>query len=286
MTSMPSTPSPFVFWHDEKVGQGFVRVLGALAIHTRLLTRNASGTLAESVHEVRVSIKRLRALLWFARPALSLAESKRLKSHLRKASHLLAAQRDFVVMRSILEKLSGKIGKSSERATLIRIAHAQDGEQAGNGIPGQSLQKAIAILLTTIEQLERKAKSKPRWPTSSDRLAQAFLAVEKSAKKARHSEVPAKFHDWRKKAKRLLFLLRLTQAISGKHMTQTIDWVDKLQEKLGDYHDSNIARDRLRKGFPGKIPPQIMIHGVKLLEKRMHRLRTKVWKIAQRIKFK
>jgi CHAD domain-containing protein len=167
MTLPSSGLSPFAFRPNEKVDQGFVRVLEELAIHARLSAQNAHGTLPESVHDTRVSIKRLRALLWFAGPVLSLSELNRLKSNLRNASHLLAAQRDLVVMRSILEKLSRKTLNSSDRATLVRIAHARDGEQAITGKPGQSVRQAVAILLTTIEELARKAKSRPRWPSSS-----------------------------------------------------------------------------------------------------------------------
>jgi len=159
---MCPAPSPFAFQPDEKVNQGFVRVLEELGLHARLLTQNARGPLSESVHDARLLIKRLRALFWFAKPAFSASELNRLKSHLRKASHLLAAQRDFVVMRSVLEKLSEKTSKSSDRATLLRIAQTQDGVVASSGKPDRSLQKAIAIFLATIKQLALISKGKLR----------------------------------------------------------------------------------------------------------------------------
>jgi CHAD domain-containing protein len=286
MNSPSSVPLPFAFQADEKVDRGFVRVLEELAIHARLLTQNPQGSLSESVHDARVLIKRLRALLWFAGSAFSLSELNRFKSHLRKASHLLAAQRDLVVMRTILEELSRKASKSSDRATLIRIAKTQDGAQASTGKPDRSLQNAIAIFLATIKQLSRISKSKLRWPSSSERLAQAFLDTAKSGKKALQSGNPVQFHDWRKKAKRLFFQLQLTQAVSGKRMTHTINQVDRLQEKLGDYHDSIIAESRLRKDLRGEISPRLARRSVKILEKRMHRLRKDVQKIARHIKFK
>src|ERR1700675_3458845 len=105
---MSSVPSPFAIQPDEKVKQGFVRVLAQLAIQARHLSQLAQGTLTESVNETRLLIKRLHALLWFASPAFSSSELNPLKAPLRHASHLLAAQRDFAVMRSIVEKLSQK----------------------------------------------------------------------------------------------------------------------------------------------------------------------------------
>jgi CHAD domain-containing protein len=283
---MSPTRSLFAFQPNEKVNEGFVRVLEELGIRARLLTQNARGPSSESVHDARLLIKHLRALFWFARPAFSALELNPLKSHLRKASHLLAAQRDFVVMRSVVEKLSQKISKFSDRTMLVRIAHAQDGKQAITEKPDQSLRRAVAILVTTIKQLIRKAKSTVRWPSASDRLAQAFLGTKKSEKRALRSEDPAQFHDWRKKAKRLLFQLQLTHAVPGKRMTLTIKRVDRLQEKLGDYHDSFIVKGRLQKSLSGRKSQRLGRHGVKLLERRMHRLRKKVREIAGSIKFK
>ena len=279
-----SDPSSFAFKPGEKIERGFVRVLGRLAIQARRIRQHARGNLSRSVHDTRVLIKWLRALLWFASPTFSSSEINRAKSHLRKAAHLLAAQRELDVMRSILKWLSGKPSNSAYRKGLTWIAKALDSKQAIIEKPDQSLRQAVAILLTTIKQIERRARIKSKWPSTSDRLAQAFRATEKAGRKALHSEDPAQFHDWRKKAQRLLDQLQLTQAVPGKRMTQTIKRVYKLQEKLGDYHDCVIAQNRLQKNLPDEVPPPIVRRIVDLLEMRKHRLRKKARKIARLIK--
>jgi len=68
--------------------------------------------------------------------------------------------------------------------------------------------------------------------------------------------------------------------------TRTINRVDRLQEKLGDYHDIVIAEGRLQKDLGGEISPRLVRQSSKLLEKRLHRLRTEVQKIARHIRFK
>ena len=284
MTSTTFAPSPFTFKPDEKVDHGFLRVLGQMANRTRSLTRHSHGILSEAVHEIRILIKQLRALLWFASPIFSPMEVNRGKAHLRKASQLLAAQRDQSVMRSVLEELSHQTSNSTYRKTLFRIAHAQDSRQDITVKSGQSLQQAAAILLMTIQQLKEQAKSHSRWPSVADRLDRAFLATKKAGGKALHAKDPARFHDWRKKAKRLFYQLQLTQAVPGKRMRHTISRVDKLQEMLGDYHDSVIVEDRLRKHLADKITPLLLRKTVNLLKKRKNRLRKKVRKIAKCIK--
>jgi CHAD domain-containing protein len=205
------------------------------------------------------------------------------KSRLRKASRLLAAQRDFVVTQSILERLSQKTLNSAYRKTLVRMAQADDGNLASTGTPDESLRKAIAILLATIRQLKKCAKLKSGWPVCSDRLTQSFLSAKISGKRALHGEKPVQFHDWRKKAQMLLYQLQLTQGAPGKRMTHTILQVDKLQGLLGDYHDSVIAQARLKQNEPDKMPAHLVRQCVRLLEKRKHRLRKKVRKIAERL---
>jgi CHAD domain-containing protein len=286
MASMFCAPSSFAFHPNESIERGFVRVLGQLALQARRLTQHADGKISESVHDTRVLIKWLRALLWFAGPAFSTSEMNRAKSHLRRASHLLAAQRELEVMQSMLKRLSQKTENPAYRKALAQIAKAEDSQQASTKRSGQSLRQAVRILLGTIKHFEQRVKTRSKWPSCPKRVAQAFLAVQKSGKKALKSDNAAQFHNWRKKAKRLLYQLQLTQAVSGKHMTRTIEQVDKLQQELGDYHDCVIAQDRLHNGLDVEVSSVVVKRTVKLLELRKDRLRKRARKIGRQIKLK
>ena len=281
---MFSAPSCFAFQPDEKLGHGFARVLGQIAIRARRLSRHAHGTRAKSVHSTRILIKYLRALLWFAQPTFSPLEMHRAKSDLRRAAHFLSAQRELVVMRSTLKRLSRKTANSEYRKALTRIVNGQQTQQAITEETDQSLQRAIAILLTTIKRFERSAKIKSRWPSCSDKLAQAFQAVKKSGKRALKSQDAVRFHDWRKHAKRLLYQLQLTQAVPGRRMLRSIKRIDKLQEKLGVYHDCVVAQERLRKNLPAEVTPLFVRRTMELLETRKTRSRKRAREIAKRIR--
>jgi CHAD domain-containing protein len=271
------------FQPDETIKRGFLRMLDQRALQARCLVRRPHGPQPESVHETRVLIKWLRALLWFARPAFSSGNMERVKANLRRASHLLAPERDLVVMRSILKRLSQNAVHSAYRKALARIVNTRNCWQAKNGDPGQSLREAAGILLTTVEQIKRAAKTNSRWPSCSHRFAQAFTAVHKSGKEALKSGDSTQFHDWRKKAKRLLFQLQLTQAVPGNRLSRAIQQVNQLQAELGDYHDCVIVQDCLQKGHPIEVPPPVMKHTVDLLELRKSHLRKEVRQIAKQI---
>jgi CHAD domain-containing protein len=68
-------------------------------------------------------------------------------------------------------------------------------------------------------------------------------------------------------------------------MARTIKRVDKLQEKLGDYHDCVIAQDRLAEEvLLSKVPPRVVRRTMDLLEMRKHQLRKEARQIARHIK--
>lgn len=285
MTSPPSRLFPLAFHPDEKVARGFVRVLGEMVIQARILARPSRRTSVESVHDMRLLIKRLRALLWLASPAFAASALHQSKSRLREASHQLAAQRELVVMRAILEGLARETGKAADRKTLLRLAHAQSSQSAITA-KVEPLRQAAAIVLKTINELQLETKDNAHWPSPSERLAKAFRASEKAGKKALRGKDPAQFHDWRKRAKRLLYQLQLTHGDADKRMAKTIARVDQLQDKLGDYQDSVMAQDHLQKYPPGEIARRLVRQSVRLLEKRKHRLRKKVRKLARHFKNK
>jgi len=66
--SIASLPS-LAFQPDEAVEKGFVRILEQLAGCAAVIAPRSPRKLADSVHNARVLIKRLRAYLWFAKPA-------------------------------------------------------------------------------------------------------------------------------------------------------------------------------------------------------------------------
>jgi len=280
MTS--STSSPFAFRSNEKIDQGFIRILDLLAIETQRPRK----TLPAAIHETRVLIKRFRALLWFAKPALPPLGLAQAKSRLQEASHLLTASRDLAVMRFTLKKLSEKTPNSGDRKILAAISKNLGQQQALDKKSGQSLQRTIAILLQTIREIKQQAKASSKWPSPSKRLIKAFHAMKKVEKKALCNKKAVQFHEWRKKTKRLLYQLELTQLVSSKRIVRTIKRVDKLQKKLGDYHDNVVAQDCLRKNPPDKTSRFAVKLSVKLLEKRNRHLRKKVQKMAKRIHLK
>ncbi len=146
MIAMPSLPPLSYALHpDEKISHGFFRVLGELCARAKSLPHSGEA-MPELTHEGRVLIKRMRALLWFAHPALDDAAYARAKADLRKAANILARQRDLKVTQLTLEKIARKTSKEKERvalkASLESLNHGS-AENAGDEIEAQRA-KALA----------------------------------------------------------------------------------------------------------------------------------------------
>ena len=271
----------FAFHPHETVEKGFMRILKQMAALAVVVAQPSKGKLSDSVHNTRVLIKRLRALLWFASPTISQSKMNRAKASLQKASHLLATHRDLVVTRSILQMLSRKTSNRTYRKKLIEISNESTDTPATYAKTVQALLQAAAILLETIKTLERHLEKHSHWPTAAKRVSQAFVATKKAGKRALKSHGPAQFHEWRKKTKRLLYLLQLTQIFLDTRTSRLIAKVDEIQAKLGDYHDSVVVQDHFQKNPPDGATPLLIIHSLKLLETRKHHLREEVQTIAR-----
>ena len=170
MASSIANQSSLVFQPNEAVEKGLVRVLKQLASCAASTAQNSGEKLSNSVHDTRVLVKRLRALLWFAQSAFSSSEMTRAKLSLQKASHLLATQRDLLVTRSILQMLSRKTSNLRYRKTLVRLSRNSNGTKTANRKTIQTLRLVAAILRKTIKEIMERVKIQSQWPATSDRM--------------------------------------------------------------------------------------------------------------------
>jgi len=267
-----------------------VRVLGEISARGRGLTRHSREPAGELIHEGRLLIKRVRALLWFARPALDLSVALRTRAWLLKASGLLAGYRDFAVTQTTLEELGQKASKAGDRAALAQIFRSLTGSLAAGIEPEKAwqltLQKAMGILCRSVGEVKRSTAGCVMWPSPSERLGKAFRAMRRTGKKARRTGKDIDFHTWRKKTKRLLYLLELTQAEPGRRMARVIKRVGKLQNKLGTCHDCAVVEEQLRLKRQTVPLPSSARRVLSLLEKRKARLRNKARNTASGVESK
>jgi len=281
---MPSLPPlSYALHSDEKISHGFFRVLGELCAHAEALAAPRQ-PMTNSIHDGRVLIKRTRALLWFARPALDKVAYTQAKGELRRAAQLLSSQRDIEVTQTTLKTLAQKSSQRNKKAALhatLKVVDtklprsAREREWSRSNL--QSALKAIGRVATLVKRSTAKTA---KWPSASKRVKKAFHATRQAEKRAVQSKKDVDFHTWRKKAKRLFYELELTRTEEAKHKRRAVEVADKLQEKLGAQQDCVVVEERIRTTPPPSIKAPVV---KKILRKRKKQLRKKSRKIARRL---
>jgi len=266
-------------WHKQSA-DSFARVLRRISGRAQSLSHNARFTAEEAIHEVRLLIKRVRALLWFARPSLARTVESGARTQLRKAARLLAGQRDIQAAQTTFEKLLGEVDSGRERKAVEKATVSLG---ARNGRAGEhereNIGKAVQVLCAELDDLAQAVERSAKWPSVAKRTEKAFRVMRKTGHKARRTEEEADFHAWRKKAKRLLYLLEMGNGEAGRRGQLLVERINELQSTLGDEHDCSIAAQQI----PAVDSRTAHRAVTRLLDERQRRLRKKSLKLARRI---
>lgn len=274
---MATSNLSFAFHTDEKTSDGFFRILGEIARHAQALVQsNRAGE--EPVHEGRVLIKRTRALLWFARPALSHDLYERSKAQLRKASAILSGQRDRRVTEATLEQIGEEV-TPRDRAAVEEALQQLKKKPVPLAEEKQALNKAMRLLTRLAGSI--KATKDVAWPSVTDRVAKAFRAERKAAKKAHKTKEDIAVHEWRKKAKRLFYELELSNGNVAEDGKRALKQADELQERLGQHQDCVVVEKSL---YDTKSLTAAALRVAEILRGRKKLLRKKSRKTARRLK--
>jgi CHAD domain-containing protein len=282
---MPEISFPYAFSPKGKTGGEFGRVIRQISARLEKLRQAKPGDDTETVHEIRTTIKLLRALLWFAQPVLPPTTLAHARNGLQNAARLLAARRNLTAMQSTLRNLAEETGAPQEHDVIrqtgdLLAAHAP---KTTPRTMARQRNEAIARVQKTIRLLINAAAAGSGWKSPKKRLRKARAAADRAQERAEDEPTPARFHEWRKKAKRLLYLLLLFHPDPQGKEKRDIAAVDELQHDLGDHHDAVILQEHLARHHPGHGADPAFEPIFGLLEERLQRLRKKAGMIARKL---
>lgn len=207
----------------------------------------------DSVHDVRKSIKKTRALLRMVRPELGnffLDENIRL----RDAGHKLSELRDSSALIGTVDNLRhGKNGSAPKKALasvrrLLNIEKRQLAEQA-------AAQKLLPGLAT---ELRKTRRSIGHWPLKTDGFQAIAPGVEKTFRDrkkalavARKSSRTEDYHEWRKRVKDHWYHVRLLNKIWGDVMSGYEQSLKELENALGEGINLSLLEKRVQQFTAG-----------------------------------
>ena len=223
-----------------------------VAAQLSLITAHDPGTRLgrdpESLHQMRVAVRRLRALLREAGPMLEPGWVDPLRAELEWLGDELGPVRDIDVFRGYLSEEMDRL---------------EPGERPGGGRLLKSLEeerRRARLRLLSALRSERylrllaaldEAAGQPRTVdtgTSLESLGErALRRLRRAVRELGDAPSDAALHAVRIKVKRARYAAELAQPVAGKPARRFIERAKQLQDLLGDHQDAVTAQERLRK---------------------------------------
>jgi CHAD domain-containing protein len=212
----------------------------------------------ESVHDLRVTVRRLRHALASYRPFLDTERTEPVREELGWLAALLGAPRDAEVLHHLLRGLvdeepahlvRGPVRTRIDEAFARQYAAARDdllsAMASGRYFDLVDRLQALAEEPPWSERAHKKA-GRALWTSLDDDWKRLRVRVLRAADEgARRPGELADLHDVRKAAKRVRYAAEALAPLPGKGATRMVKVHARIQTVLGDRHDDEVAQAAL-----------------------------------------
>ena len=248
---MPVKAPQLVLGRNESVSAGSRRIVDELIKSAIACIKQPSTDREEDLHQVRLAIKRLRAILRLLRPLVSKTFFKRENARLRSAARRLARLRDLAVARRTLEQVTDKLASHSQNAAVQEVFEIFLAQTPASSRYDEDRESALRLAARALAQTRRAfhALSLPDrgWKTIEPGLKKMYRQNRTWMKCASSSDKDEDFHEWRKRVKYYFYLLKMLTPIWPSRLGKTVKHLDCLQDKLGKDHDLAVLKSFLVK---------------------------------------
>ncbi|MDI2032549.1 CHAD domain-containing protein [Saccharopolyspora sp. TS4A08] len=213
----------------------------------------------EELHQMRVSVRRMRAMLRSARPFLDREESEPLRAELGWLGRALGPVRDLDVLLERLRAESADLPES-ERGAAERLISGLDGDYL------RARDDMLAALDSDrydelLERLARATRELPGRDSGADAAAQLRKLVRREFRKLGKAvgalpaePADAELHALRIDGKRLRYTAELAEPLLGAPVKRLIKATKGFQDVLGEHQDACVAEERIRALLDGLGP--------------------------------
>jgi CHAD domain-containing protein len=205
-----------------------------------------AGTGEDAIHEVRKSLKKIRAVLRLIRPDLGKTygiENERLRS----VSHDLSSMRDVEAMGETLDTLRRRYQRTITPAISTAIARGLARQPQADATSRQRqriVTRAVHALDTSASRLEHGVRRVGGSDLVEAGLVRAYRRARKAMKRVRHGPDDVRFHDWRRRSKDHWYHMRLFERINPTaHARARV--LKQLDDVLGLEHNLTVLRNTI-----------------------------------------
>ncbi len=248
--------------------RSFEELRGRLREQLREIERHDPGTRLgrdpESLHDMRVGVRRLRASLR-AGQELVATDTEELDERLKQLGQVLGEVRDLDVLLARLEAETAELGGEDARRAgpLLAVLRTERSCSRSRLLAALRSDEYLALLDDTARTLDELEPSGS--PVTLDELVdEASARVRKAVRKLPDEPTNDQLHAVRKKGKRARYAAELA---GRKTLVQR---AKKLQDVLGDHQDAVVAAGRLRELAAGSTTELALVAG-RLVEREEER---------------
>jgi CHAD domain-containing protein len=223
----------------------------ALARHVRWLLAHDPGTRLgrepESLHQMRVATRQLRAVLRAARPLLVPEWADSLRDELRWLGQLLGPARDLDVQLAYFREESAALDARDRRPLAQFIAHLEaQRNKVQEVLLNEVKSERYLDLIRRLQQAAHEPTAVESTVTLRDLAKQEFTQLRNAIRQAGHAPNNATIHETRIKTKRARYAAELAEPTVGKPATRFINKARVVQDVLGMHQDAIQAEAHIR----------------------------------------
>jgi CHAD domain-containing protein len=226
---------------------------------------------AEVLHKLRVSLRRLRTLLWAYRPLLDEQFDDQQRALFKFYASAAGKTRDWDILIGLLEEMGDGQEQSGE---ALHAAREKTFETSRETLEKTDVKHALHDALKEANrQLNTAHERTPLPKFARKRLAAAQKSMSKRMKRAAHAKGSdyASYHEVRKAGKKLRYLTEFFEPMLASKQLKAAKPLKKLQKRFGALNDV-VASEQLLRDHMSLIADQAVVgHALDALAKQRKR---------------
>ena len=236
---------------DESPSAGIERIaLGRIDHALGELRGEGSATFAESVHEARKDLKKLRSVLRLVRDRIGDETYRRENARFGEAGRMLSGARDAQVKLETIDALRDRSERMPTKTNLRAFVRALERERRSHGRAGM---KRDAVVERAAAEIEAGRAAVGEWAPAEDGWDLVAGGFARGYRRGRrwlrdvHADPSAEHvHEWRKRVKDHWYHLRILRPMWPSELGVRADEIHRLSELLGDHHDLAVLAEDAR----------------------------------------
>jgi CHAD domain-containing protein len=241
----------------------------------------------EDLHDLRVAVRRLRALLRASRPLVVETWSEPLREELAWLGRALGPARDLDVMLDHIRSEIAALGDERDLGRPIVTALEVERDRARHAMLAELRTRRYLDLLGALERAARAPVLHTEQQPLPEIAAREFRRLRKTMAKIGPEPSDEALHRARIKGKRARYAAELAETIMGTPAERLISRAKRFQDVLGEHQDAIVAEAKIRE-LTADGPRDTALVAGRLIERERERRRAareelpRAWKKLKR----